>query len=60
MHPKFKEAVSWAFHSEDEDAIRNELGIQLRQVKHGRRIEIYICVSTWWIHCDWTDRVTAS
>lgn len=26
MHPKFKEAVSWAFHSEDEDAIRNELG----------------------------------
>ena len=23
---KFKQAVSWAYHSENEDAIRNELG----------------------------------
>lgn len=23
---KFKQAVSWAYHSEDEDTIRNELG----------------------------------
>jgi hypothetical protein len=23
---KFKQSVSWAYHSEDEDAIRNELG----------------------------------
>lgn len=28
MTPLFKRAVSWAFHSETEEAIRNELGYQ--------------------------------
>lgn len=26
QHKLFKKAISWAFHSETEDAIRNELG----------------------------------
>lgn len=26
QHKLFKKAVSWAYHSEDEDAIRDELG----------------------------------
>lgn len=28
MTPLFKEAVSWVFHSETKEAIRNELGYQ--------------------------------